>query len=116
VSSAETAAIKGYMVAVMAQLMTVAPWSLFWQVANSITTPNDILFPNPPGSYDQYSYSAFGSITGSYNSSLLATPNLTQKISYPDSQVINTDILDNGGNAFELFNGINLWASLPFEE
>jgi hypothetical protein len=115
-NDAETAAIKGYKLAVMAQLMAVAPWSQYPQVANSTTTPDSILFPTPPGSYDQYSYSAFGSLTGSYNSSLLADGTEQGKGNYPDSQVMTTDITDNGGNSFELFNGLNLWTSLPFGE
>jgi hypothetical protein len=34
------------------------------------------------------------------------------KTSYPDSTVMQTDILDNGARPFELFNGINGWSSV----
>jgi hypothetical protein len=100
----EAAALKGYQVTVMQQLMAVAPWALNWEAATSFSSVG-----GPPSSA-QYSYAGFGSLAG-YNNAWLEDP--SHASNYPDSQVIDTDILGNGGNAFELFNGLNGWTALP---
>ena len=93
---------KGYIISVMQQLLPLA-YGLSLNAAVQSET-----FSYVP-SYAQYSYPTFGANTGSDNLAYL----LGNHGSFPDSTVMQTDILDNGANPFELFNGINGWAGLP---
>jgi len=62
-------------------------------------------------SYDQYATSTFGTSTGSYTVSFFE--NVSTPGNYPSSTVLQDDILDNGANPFELFNGLNGWSAVP---
>ncbi len=60
-------------------------------------------------SYDQYSYETFAGFTAPYDLSFLKSPGGEVTSSYPSSQVMQNDVLDNGANQFDLFNGLNGW-------
>lgn len=99
----QAAAAKGYSVTVMQQLLPLA-YVLNVDVATPAQSYTDI------PSYDQYSYSTWGTNYGSYNLGYLYE--LKRPSNYPSSQVMQTDIFDNGGNPWELFNAINGWRGL----
>ena len=110
ISTIEAAADQGYNVWIMQQLMAVSEYSLSYAVSSTSST-----IPDGPPSYDQGSYSTFGSTTGNYNIGFYSNDDTANpaKTSYPSSTVLQTDILDNGANSFELFNGINGWSGVP---
>jgi hypothetical protein len=110
-SGIEAAAIKGYQLTVMQQLMPISGTQISPAYANQGDSGTG--FP----SYDQFWYLTFGSYSSnplSYNfSSILYPPPPNGTATFPTSQVMQTDILDNGANPFELFNGINGWGAMP---
>lgn len=97
------AAAKGYALTVMQQLLPLAYRSNL-NVAGTFTQFADI------PSYDQAAYYTFGADTLNYNTGYLNNWDHLQN--YPSQTVMQTDIYDNGGNAFELFNGLNGWKQL----
>jgi hypothetical protein len=98
ISDIETQAIQGYKVAVMQQLMPLA-YLLDASFAN-LGTPTGL----NTSSYNNYSYSTFGSNSENNNQS-----NFNNS---PSLQVMQTDIFGNGADPFEVFNAINGWAPL----
>ncbi|MGA2373170.1 MAG: hypothetical protein ABSG11_21120 [Candidatus Korobacteraceae bacterium] len=97
---------RGYALSVMQQLMPVSNYALMWSAAGTSSTPPSPWVKTPTS--DQYSYLTFGAFPPSnYNLGWFAYG--TQ---YPSQTVMQTDILDNGGNPFELFNGINGWKAV----
>jgi len=105
VADVQTAAGKGYSLVAMQELLPLA-----YFVTMDVASLSDTW--GAP-SYAEFSYSTFGSNTQSYNVAFVSEtgPRLDQ---YPSSTVMQTDIFDNGGNAFELFNAIDGWSSLGF--
>ena len=98
----------GYTLSVMQELLPVSSYGLSLNAA----VQNDTFSSIP--SYAKHSYSTFGSDTSNVNTGYLYMLNeWTGDQEYPDSQVMQTDILNNGANPFELFNGINGWAGMP---
>lgn len=106
-STIEAAAINGYKVTVMQQLMPLAynPWITFSQ-AGAPTGLDDT-------TYNTYTYSTFGANTSNSNAItfygdgfMSGTPSLT---------VMQIDIFDNGAHPFEVFNALNGWASLSMD-
>jgi hypothetical protein len=102
--SLEQQAQKGYELTVMQRLMAVSPYYVNLSVATTYSSASGY------DSWDQYAYSTFGSNTGNYNQGYLYNPN--HPTDYPSQTVMQTDIIDNGANLFELFNGINGWSPL----
>ena len=104
----EAQALKGYKLSVMQQLMQASGWNLGSYVASL----NLSYLNNVPG-YDKYTYSTFGPDAGvNLNAGWLGTLPGTGG-SEPSETVMTTDIQDNGGNMFELFNGLNGWYGMP---
>lgn len=96
---------KGYSLTAMQELLPVA----YVLGQNVSITPQDYFSGIP--SYAQYAYSTFGVMEGSWNINFIYAAD--DSSSYPDSTVMQTDILDNGANPFELFSGINRWRNIP---
>ena len=110
----ETQALKGYSLAVMQQLMPAGGNVLRSFVATS--EPNSM---TSIPSDDVYSYESFGALPpGPGNWIYVFEPDgtdvngTTSTGSYPDSQVMQTDIQGNGANMFEFFNALNGWAGM----
>jgi hypothetical protein len=101
------AAKKGYIISVMQELLPESVYGLSLNAAVQSDT-----FSSVP-SYAQFSFSTFGSDTSNFNTGYIYSENFAGALEYPDSTVMQTNILDNGANPFELFNGINGWAGLP---
>lgn len=99
-SAIVAAAAKGYALTVMQALLPLA-YQANVNVAGTFDQFEDI------PSYDQYAYPAFGSDSQNYNTGYLN--NWDHLSNYPSQTVMQTDIYDNGGNAFELFNALNGW-------
>ena len=103
----EAAAIQGYKVTVMQQLMPLAynPWITFSQ-AGAPTGLDET-------TYNTYTFSTFGANTSNSNSITFQGGGVEP--STPDLTVMQTDIFDNGAIPFEAFNAINGWASLSVD-
>lgn len=102
----EKNARKGYIVSVMQQLLPLA-YGLSLNAAVQSDT-----FSSVP-SYAQSSFSTFGSDTSNVNTGYIYSENTVGGQEYPSSTVMEDDILNNGANPFELYNGINGWAGIP---
>jgi len=113
-ATAETVAIQGYAIVAMQQLLGVN-YALYSNTAQLASDSNSF---NPP-SYDSFSYSTYGSLTENVNSQWYAEPGTNAgnaaypKNSFPSQTSMENDILDNGANPFELYNGINGWGGVP---
>lgn len=105
VSNLQAAATKGYSLAVMQELMPIA-----YESEMSISLLSDEWDDVP--TYAEYAYYTFGSNLSNYNTGYLQQQGdrLNQ---YPSQTVMETDIIDNGGNLFELFNALDGWSALP---
>ena len=101
----EIYAKKGYILSAMQVLLPLA-----YSLAPNVCLDNDTPFDKMP-SQAYYAYSTFGTQTGSYTVNYLFETGNTKN--FPDPQVMTTDIMGNGANSFELFNGLNGWNGIP---
>lgn len=98
------AAQDAYALAVMQALVPLA-WGLVQSVAVA-GSPSD---PNTTSS-GSFSYETFGSLSGSINTGSLMG---IDKAVSPSSAML-ADLERYGANPFELYNGLNGWADLPY--
>ena len=101
---------EGYALSVMQQLLPVSKYVLQSNLAGTSSSAPVIAIKYP--SWDQYSYLTFGTFPpANYNVGWFM---LSQSgTEYPSQTVMQTDIMDNGANPFEVFNGINGWKAMP---
>ena len=101
VTDLENQILSAYKLTIMEQLMPVAfnPWISFGN-KGSATGLNT-------STYNDYSYSTFGSISQNNNSSTF--------LPKPSLQVLQTDIFSNGADPFEVFNALNGWNSFKVD-
>ncbi len=103
----EAAAIQGYKVTVMQQLLPLAynPWITFAQAGEPTGLDET--------TYNTYTYATFGATTSNSNSITFQGGGVEPGT--PSLKVMQTDIFDNGAIPFEVFNAINGWASLSMD-
>ncbi len=101
---------KGYALSVMQQLLPVSNYVLQSTAAGTSSLAPVIAITYP--SWDQYSYLTFGTFPPANHN--VGWFMLSQSgTEYPSQTVMQTDIMDNGANPFEVFNGINGWKAMP---
>jgi hypothetical protein len=106
VAELEQQATKGYSLAIMQMLLPASGYNV--QLRPSQLSSSDSSFP----SWAQYAYPTYGSNTSNYNWGVIWSIE-GSFVHYPSQKVMQNDIVDNGGNLFELFNVMNGWRGMP---
>lgn len=102
-AQAENTLLTAYKLSVM-QMLLPTVFNLHVTAAQSSASADGV------PSQAQMSFPSFGSGSQLYNQCYYESGTVEE--SYPDSQVMTTDILGNGANPFELFYGLNGWSDV----